>query len=204
MIESANPLRGARFVLAAHEPRQLPADAGAEIAFAGSSNAGKSSALNALAGHGSLARTSKTPGRTQQIVVFDLPDGKRLIDLPGYGYAKVPVSLREHWRVAIDAYLNTRQSLRGLVLIADVRHALKDYDRQMLGFCAAIKLPCVVLLSKADKLSRAQALTAQHAVQREIDQLQWHARTILFSATARTGIEEARTVAAALLETPRG
>ena len=200
MADPANPLRDAHFVLAAHETRQLPEDAGAEIAFAGVSNAGKSSALNALVGHGALARTSKTPGRTQQIVVFELPDGRRLIDLPGYGYAKVPVALREHWRVAIDAYLHDRRSLRGLVLIADLRHALKPYDQQMLRFCADIGRPCVVLLSKADKLSRTQALAAQRKVQGEIDKAQWDARTILFSATAGTGVEEARAAAMGMLQ----
>ena len=200
MADPANPLRDAHFVLAAHETRQLPDDAGAEIAFAGVSNAGKSSALNALVGHGALARTSKTPGRTQQIVVFELPDGRRLIDLPGYGYAKVPVALREHWRVAIDAYLHDRRSLRGLVLIADLRHALKPYDQQMLRFCAGVGRPCVVLLSKADKLSRTQALAAQRKVQGEIDKAQWDARTILFSATAGTGVEEARAAAMGMLQ----
>lgn len=199
MTEPANPLRGARFVLAAHEARQLSKDAGSEIAFAGVSNAGKSSALNALVGQGSLARTSKTPGRTQQIVVFELPDGHRLVDLPGYGYAKVPEAMREHWRVAIDAYLHQRKSLRGLVLIADVRHALKPYDRQMLRFCAEIGLPCVVLLSKADKLARAQALAAQRKVEDEMDKAQWNARTILFSATANTGVEAARAAVMDLL-----
>jgi len=192
-------LRGAAFVLAAHTLDQLPADAGAEIAFAGRSNAGKSSALNALAGHGHLARTSKTPGRTQQLVVFNLPDGRRLIDLPGYGYAKVPMAMREHWRETIDAYLRTRQSLRGLVLISDIRQALKEFDQQMLAFCAAIELPCVVLLSKADKLSRAQAQTTQRAVEREIANTGWPGSTILFSATAGTGIAEARGAAIELL-----
>lgn len=199
MPSSDNLLRGAAFTLAAHTLDQLPADAGAEIAFAGRSNAGKSSALNALVGHGHLARTSKTPGRTQQLLVFDLPDGRRLIDLPGYGYAKVPQTMREHWRETIDAYLRTRQSLRGLVLISDIRHALKEFDQQMLAFCAAIQLPCVVLLSKADKLSRAQAQTTQRTVQREIANAAWPARTILFSATAGTGVAEARTAAIELL-----
>lgn len=199
MADSANPLRDARFVLAAHEVRQLPGDSGTEVAFAGVSNAGKSSALNALVGHTALARTSKTPGRTQQIVVFELPDGRRLIDLPGYGYAKVPAALREHWRTAIDAYLHERSSLRGLVLIADLRHALKDYDRQMLRFCAEIGLACVVLLSKSDKLSRAQALPAQRKVQAEVERAGWDARTLLFSATAGTGVAEARAAVMGLL-----
>jgi GTP-binding protein len=197
-----NPLHGASFVLAAHETRQLPKDAGTEIAFAGTSNAGKSSALNALVGHAALARTSKTPGRTQQIVVFELPGGGRLMDLPGYGYAKVPAKLREHWRSAIDTYLRERESLRGLVLIADVRHALKEYDRQMLRFCTDIELPCVVLLSKADKLSRAQALAAQRKVQGEIAKIGSSAGTILFSAPTGAGVEEARAAVMELLGMP--
>ena len=197
---SPNPLRGAAFVLAAHRPDQLPADSGAEVAFAGRSNAGKSSAINALTEQGRLARTSSTPGRTQQLVVFALPDGRRLIDLPGYGYAKVPASLRDHWRQAIDTYLRTRACLRGLVLISDIRHALAEFDRQILAFCAASGLPCVVLLSKADKLSRAQARTRQREVDRTIAEQAWHAQTVAFSATAGGGVAEARAAVMALLD----
>ncbi len=199
MQASENPLRGAAFVLAAHRLDQLPPDSGAEIAFAGRSNAGKSSALNALVGHGSLARTSKTPGRTQQMVVFALPDGRRLVDLPGYGYAKVPPALRAHWKQVIDAYLRKRQSLRGLVLIADIRHALTPFDRQMLAFCTEIRLSCVLLLSKADKLSRAQMLTRRREVEAEIAKQGWRADTLPISATAGTHIEDARAAALALL-----
>ncbi|HEY9110481.1 MAG TPA: ribosome biogenesis GTP-binding protein YihA/YsxC [Rhodanobacteraceae bacterium] len=199
MQASDNPFRGAAFVLAAHRPDQLPPDAGAEIAFAGRSNAGKSSAINALTNQSALARTSKTPGRTQQLVVFALPDGRRLVDLPGYGYAKVPPNLRDHWKHAIDHYLRTRQSLRGLVLIADIRHALTTFDRQMLGFCTDIELPCVVLLSKADKLSRAQAHMRQREVDAEIAKEHWCAQTIAFSAAAGTGLDGARAAVAALL-----
>ncbi|MGH8184426.1 MAG: ribosome biogenesis GTP-binding protein YihA/YsxC [Rhodanobacteraceae bacterium] len=194
-----NALRGAAFVLAAHRLDQLPPDTGAEIAFAGRSNAGKSSALNALTGQSALARTSKTPGRTQQLVAFGLPDGRRLVDLPGYGYAKVPPALRDHWRREIDAYLRGRQSLRGLVLIADIRHVPTPFDRQMLAYCASIDLPCVLLLSKADKLSRAQARTRQREVDAEIAGEGWRAQTIVFSAPAGTGVETARGAAAALL-----
>ena len=197
---SPNPLRGAAFVLAAHRPDQLPADSGAEVAFAGRSNAGKSSAINALTEQGRLARTSATPGRTQQLVVFALPDGRRLIDLPGYGYAKVPAALRDHWRQAIDAYLRTRTCLRGLVLISDIRHALAAFDRQMLAFCAARGLPCVVLLSKADKLSRAQARTRQREVDRAVAEEGWRAQTIAFSATTGGGVAEARAAVAELLD----
>lgn len=199
MPTSDKPLRGAEFVLAAHRPDQLPPDDGVEVAFAGRSNAGKSSAINALTDHTGLARTSKTPGRTQQLVVFALPDGRRLVDLPGYGYAKVPAALREHWRQAIDTYLSKRQSLRGLVLIADVRHALTTFDRQMLAFCATIELPCVMLLSKADKLSRAQLRTRQREVDNEIAKEKWRAATIPFSATAGSGVTEARNAVMAML-----
>ncbi len=199
MGTSDNPLRGARFVLAAHRLDQLPADAGGELAFAGRSNAGKSSAINALTGPAALARTSRTPGRTQQLVVFELPDGRRLIDLPGYGYARVPPALREHWKQVIDAYLRQRRSLRGLVLIADVRHAPTAFDLQMLEFCAAATLSCVVLLSKADKLSRAQLATRQREIAIALKPLGAPARTIAFSAPAGTGAAEARTALAALL-----
>ncbi|MGH8191807.1 MAG: ribosome biogenesis GTP-binding protein YihA/YsxC [Rhodanobacteraceae bacterium] len=194
-----NPLRGAVFALAAHRPDQLPPDDGIEVAFAGRSNAGKSSAINALTGSAGLARTSRTPGRTQQLVVFALPDGRRLVDLPGYGYAKVPPSLREHWRHAIDAYLRSRRSLRGVVLVADLRHAPTAFDRQMLSFCASIELPCVLLLSKADKLSRSQLHTRRREIDEAIARENGRAKTIPFSATAGTGVAEARAAVLALL-----
>ncbi|NUO71208.1 MAG: YihA family ribosome biogenesis GTP-binding protein [Frateuria sp.] len=207
-----NPLNGAQFVLAAHRISQLPADRGAEVAFAGRSNAGKSSALNALAGHKGLARTSKTPGRTQQMVAFALPPLKpgegeapleaRLIDLPGYGYAKVPEELREHWRQEIDAYLHTRRSLRGVVLIADIRHPLKDFDRMMLDFCFETNLPCHLLLTKADKLSRNQAMQALAAVRKEFGE-GVQASAQVFSSADGTGVEPAREAVLTLLRTPR-
>jgi len=209
---SSNPLQGAQFTLAAHRVRQLPVDQGAEVAFAGRSNAGKSSALNALTGHRGLARTSKTPGRTQQMVAFALPplaqgEGEppldvRLIDLPGYGYAKVPEELREHWKQEIDAYLHHRASLRGVVLIADIRHPLKEFDRMMLEFCFTTGLPCHLLLTKADKLSRGQATQALAAMRKSFrDGL--HATAQVFSSTAGTGVDEARARVVELLRTPR-
>jgi len=138
---AANPFRSAHFVLSAPNPRQLPPDSGAEIAFAGRSNAGKSSALNAICDQSGLARTSKTPGRTQLLNVFALDDERRLVDLPGYGYAKVPEAVREKWRGMIDSYLHERDSLRGVVLIMDARHPLKEFDCLMLTFCRDIQLP---------------------------------------------------------------
>lgn len=209
----SNPLQGAQFVLAAHRISQLPTDDGAEVAFAGRSNAGKSSALNALTAHRGLARTSKTPGRTQQMVAFSLPplaqgEGQpplqvRLIDLPGYGYAKVPEALREHWKLEIDAYLHQRRSLRGVVLIADIRHPLKDFDRMMLEFCFATHLPCHLLLTKADKLSRNQAAQALAALRKELAASGTQATAQVFSSQAPTGVEEARDMVMTLLKTPR-
>jgi GTP-binding protein len=209
MSQTSNPLQGAEFVLAAHRISQMPTDRGAEVAFAGRSNAGKSSALNAMTAHKGLARTSKTPGRTQQLVVFSLPpkvgsDGKpldvRLIDLPGYGYAKVPVDLREHWKSEIDNYLHQRESLHGLILIVDIRHPLKDFDRLMLGFCAGTRLPCHVLLTKADKISRGQAGSALQAIRREFATEGWHNATAqIFSSSEKTGVDEARAKVVELL-----
>jgi len=209
----SNPLQGAQFMLAAHRISQLPADQGAEVAFAGRSNAGKSSALNSLTNHKGLARTSKTPGRTQQMVAFSLPattqvDGHpssdvRLIDLPGYGYAKVPLEMREHWKLEIDAYLHQRRSLRGLVLIVDIRHPLKEFDRLMLQFCFDTGLPCHVLLTKADKISRGQATQALAALRKQFVAESLHATAQVFSSSAGTGVDEAREAVMKLLRQPR-
>lgn len=190
----ANPFRQARFATSAHRLDQLPADTGAEVAFAGRSNAGKSSALNAICDQQGLARTSRTPGRTQLLNVFVLGDGRaRLIDLPGYGYAKVPVAMREHWRGVIDAYLRTRASLCGLVLVMDARHPLKEFDRQMLEFGAASGRACHCLLTKADKLSRGEAARTLQAVRKELAGFAPGASAQLFSAQAGSGLDEART-----------
>lgn len=191
---SSNPLQGAQFILAAHRISQLPADEGAEVAFAGRSNAGKSSALNTLTGHRGLARTSKTPGRTQQMVAFSLPisSALRLVDLPGYGYAKVPEEMRAHWKLEIDAYLKQRKSLRGVILIADIRHPLKEFDRMMLEFCFHTHLPCHLLLTKADKLSRGQATQALAAMRKQFAAEGLQATVQVFSSSAPTGVEEAR------------
>ncbi|WP_276964789.1 ribosome biogenesis GTP-binding protein YihA/YsxC [Metallibacterium scheffleri] len=198
----SNPLHGASFALSTPEPLQLPADSGAEIAFAGRSNAGKSSALNVLVGVHGLARTSRTPGRTQHLVAFVLPDGRRLVDLPGYGYAKVPETVRAQWRDALEGYLMRRRSLRALALVMDIRHPLTPFDQQMLAFCAAHALPCHVLLTKADKLGRGQTAQTLLAVQRELAQLHGVLSVQVFSATAGTGVEAARGVLTRLLGGP--
>jgi len=182
-----NPYRRARYVVSAHHLRQLGTDSGCEVAFAGRSNAGKSSAINALTGQKSLARTSKTPGRTQQIVLFEIDAGRRLADLPGYGYAKVPEALRAHWRKTMQAYFEKRQSLRGVVLVMDIRHPLRPFDEQMLAWCAAARLPCHVLLTKADKLKRGPASATLQQVRRALPA---GASAQIFSARSGGGLEE--------------
>jgi len=187
-----NPFRAAHYLLNAHRLSQLPDDTGAEIAFAGRSNAGKSSALNTICDQQGLARTSKTPGRTQQLVVFPLDETHRLIDLPGYGYAKVPESMREHWRGVIDAYLRTRDSLKGLVLVMDSRHPLREFDRQMLGFASATGRNSLCLLTKADKLTRSESLRTLGEVRKELESIAPGAQAQLFSSSKKTGVDEAR------------
>lgn len=191
---SRHLLHNARFLLSAPAMRSLPPDTGAEVAFAGRSNAGKSSALNALAAHKGLARTSKTPGRTQQLNVFVLDDERRLVDLPGYGYAKVPDAVRDQWKGLIDTYLRTRTSLKGLILIVDARHPFKPYDRQMLAYAAAIGRPCHCLLTKSDKLSRNEATRTLASVRAELAAQGSETTVQLFSSTAKTGLDEARSV----------
>ncbi len=186
----AAPFRRAKFALAAGARAQLPDDnAGIEVAFAGRSNAGKSCAVNVICDQNGLARTSKTPGRTQQLVLFDMGDGRRLMDLPGYGYAKVPLSVRSSWRDLVDGYLRERRSLRGMVIVSDVRQALTEFDRQMLDWCHARQLRCLILLTKADKLSRGPASKRLNEIQGE---LEGTADVQLFSSLKKTGVESAR------------
>jgi GTP-binding protein len=147
----------AEFTTSAPSLKQSPEDSGCEVAFAGRSNAGKSSAINTLTRNKSLARTSKTPGRTQMINYFTLAEGKRLVDLPGYGYAKVPIAMKAQWDRHLAEYLQQRKSLGGLILLMDIRHPLQDYDRQMLNWAAQAGLPVHILLTKSDKLKRGPA-----------------------------------------------
>lgn len=197
----SNPLNPAQYLLSAHTTRQLPADGGTEVAFAGRSNAGKSSALNALTHRNGLARVSKTPGRTQQLVFFQVQPDRYLVDLPGYGYAKVPQELQAHWQAFIDQYFRTREALRGLVVVMDIRHPLKDYDRQMLGYAVQRGLPAHALLTKADKLGRGQQAQALQAVKKEL--FSSFGDTVgvqTFSAESKQGVEEARAVVAGWLD----
>ena len=195
-----NPILGlcqqSTFIMSAAQVDQCPPDQGYEVAFAGRSNAGKSSAMNTLT-HARLARTSKTPGRTQLLNFFRLDDQRRLVDLPGYGYAKVPIPLKQHWQRHLEAYLGSRHSLVGVVLLMDIRHPLTEFDRLMLDWAQASQLPMHVLLTKADKLTYGAAKNALLKVQKDIRQ-GWGevASAQLFSAPKRMGIEEAHAVLA--------
>ncbi len=185
----------ARYLLSAHTTRQLPDDGGYEVAFAGRSNAGKSSALNALTRQNSLARVSKTPGRTQQLVFFQIQPERYLVDLPGYGYAKVPHDLQAHWQAFIDQYFRTRQALRGLVVVMDIRHPLKDYDLQMLGYAAERGLPAHALLTKADKLGRGQQAQILQKVKKELATRFGDSVGVQsYSGESRQGVDELRAI----------
>jgi GTP-binding protein len=186
--------QNATFYISAHHLRDLPPPAGIEVAFAGRSNAGKSSALNTLANHNRLAYVSKQPGRTQLINFFSLGGDRFLVDLPGYGYAKVPEAMRQHWQLTLSNYLSHRGNLHGLVLVMDCRHPLTPLDRQMLDWFLPSGRPIHVLLTKSDKLSRSAAMMTLQAVKKELD-ANWGNCTIqLFSSLKKQGVEEAEKV----------
>ncbi len=171
---------------------QCPEDDGAEVAFAGRSNAGKSSAINTLTNNSKLARTSKTPGRTQLINFFDLNiPGLRIVDLPGYGYAKVPIAMKEHWQKHLDAYLQKRGCLRGVVLVMDIRHPMKEFDEMMVGWCESTGMPLHVLLTKADKLNRGPVQSTLLSLRKDLKARLGDGVTVqAFSALKKTGVEQ--------------
>lgn len=180
----------ATFMLSVGNLTQLPPDTGAEVAFVGRSNAGKSSVLNRLTENKSLARVSKTPGRTQHINLFAIDPDHRLADLPGYGYAKVAMEVKKAWEEKLDAYLRSRDSLQGLILVMDIRHPLKPFDLQMLEWSGHSQLPLHILLNKADKLSfntqKQTLLQTKKVIQRYGDDMSVQ----LFSAMNKTGLDE--------------
>ena len=197
-----NPLyRQTAFLTSAAKLSQTPPDTGFEVAFAGRSNAGKSSAINTLCDQKTLARTSKTPGRTQQLVYFHVAPERHVVDLPGYGYAKVPPDLRDHWQRLIDQFFRTRQVLRGLVVVMDVRHPLREFDQQMLAYGASRGLACHCLLTKADKLPRGQQSKALLETRRALGDA---ASVQLFSSTSLLGVDEARAVLCRWLDLESG
>ena len=189
----------ATFIKSANALDQFVPDRGAEVAVAGRSNAGKSSAINVIVNRRQFARTSKTPGRTQLVNFFGLREGQRLVDLPGYGFAQVSERMREHWGELLSDYFQARRSLNGLLLVVDIRRRLQDYDRQMMLFAEEVDLPIHILLTKADKLKRGQAATALLEVQKELGD---RASVQLFSAHNRQGENEARAVLDAMLAAP--
>lgn len=178
------------FSTSAPDIRHMPEDEGIEIAFAGRSNAGKSSALNALTRQKRLAKTSSTPGRTQLINVFNLADDIRLIDLPGYGYAKVPIAVRNKWQKALGEYLQKRECLKGLVVLMDIRHPLKDLDQQMIDWAVHSNLQVLICLTKADKLSQSERSKVLKKVKEACLFFGPNVKVIAFSSTRNFGLPE--------------
>lgn len=194
-----NPFASTRFLLSAAALDGLPPADRPEVAFAGRSNAGKSSALNRLCGQKQLARVSKTPGRTQLLNFFEVPAG-RLVDLPGYGFAQVPGTVRRDWGALVTGYIQSRENLRGLVLVMDARHPLTDFDRQMLSWAASQQLPCHVLLTKADKLKFGAQKKTFNDVAAAVPALHDDASVQLFSSETGAGVEDARRIVLGWLE----
>jgi GTP-binding protein len=187
----SHPYRQAQYTISATQLSELPVDEGIEVAFAGRSNAGKSSAINTITDQKSLARISKTPGRTQMINFFSIDDSRSLVDLPGYGYAKVPEKIKIRWQQTLGKYLETRQALRGLVLMMDIRHPLKEFDLQMIKWANDAKLSVHILLTKSDKLKRGAANSILLLVMNELQKKELLASVQLFSSLNHEGKQEA-------------
>jgi len=191
----------ARFLISASRLEECPVDQGAEVAFAGRSNAGKSSAINTITTNGKLARTSKTPGRTRLINFFSLNrENCRLVDLPGYGYARVSRDLKDDWQKHLGHYLNDRRCLRGLVLVMDIRHPLTDFDQMMVQWCDHSKLPLMILCTKADKLKFGQAKTAMMDIAKKLEGVACLEHLVMFSATSKRGLDETQSALTNWLE----
>jgi GTP-binding protein len=192
--------QNAQFLLSVAKLSQLPPDRGIEIAIVGRSNAGKSSVLNQLTQNKQLARVSKTPGRTQHINLFGLDDTRRIADLPGYGYAKVPPAMKLHWQKTLDAYLRTRDSLKGLVLVMDIRHPLREFDQQLLAWSSACNLPVHILLNKCDKLGSGATKKTILELKKPLDIFENPISIQAFSAVKGIGIKEFKEVLHAWFE----
>ena len=191
-MSTENPYTRAEFLQATPDLSRCPLSIEAEIAFAGRSNAGKSSAINTLTGNKKLARTSKTPGRTQLINFFALSEERALVDLPGYGYAKVPMKMKREWDRNLSNYLQKRKSLKGLILLMDIRHPMQEFDTMMLNWAIEVKMPVHILLTKADKLKKGPAKNTLLAVKKnlydvKVDDL---VSVQLFSALKKEGVKE--------------
>lgn len=189
MLKSRVKYNQATFITSAPDISRLPEDTGIEVAFAGRSNAGKSSALNALTDQ-KLARTSKTPGRTQLINTFDLGDNLRLIDLPGYGFAQVPLEMKKKWQKALGEYLQKRQSLKGIVVLMDIRHPLKDLDRELIEWAVESNIQVLALLTKADKLKQGKRKAELLSVRKELAEVSELITVHAFSSLKGIGLPE--------------
>jgi len=190
---ATNPFfQRATFLSAAADLAGTPDDSGWEVAFAGRSNAGKSSAINAICHQRGLARTSKTPGRTQQLIFFRLDDERRLVDLPGYGFARVSLAIKRQWQSLMERYLERRASLKGLVVVMDIRHPLTEIDRQMIAWGVNAELPLLLLLTKSDKLKRGAIEQTIREVRKAIPNASRPIDCLAFSATSRLGLESAQ------------
>ncbi|WP_144820629.1 ribosome biogenesis GTP-binding protein YihA/YsxC [Marinobacter piscensis] len=193
LTQKSISFNSARFLVSAPRLQDCPPDTGTEVAFAGRSNAGKSSALNAITANSKLARTSKTPGRTRLINFFSLNrEHARLVDLPGYGYAKVSRDIKDDWQKHLEDYLNDRQCLRGLVLVMDIRHPLTDFDQMMVEWCEYNQLPLMILATKADKLKFGQAKNSILDIGRKLEEYSCVQHLIMFSATSKRGVDDCR------------
>lgn len=180
----------AYFLLSAADVKQLPPDTGVEVAMVGRSNAGKSSVLNCITGSKSLARVSKTPGRTQLVNMFMIDDDHRLVDLPGYGFAKVPLAAKKKWQELIDEYIRIRESLKGMVLVMDIRHPFKDLDCKLLEYCDQRQLAVHIVLNKADKLSKGEIAKCMPLVEEYLSQFSNPVSFQVFSALKGLGVKE--------------
>jgi GTP-binding protein len=191
-VSSAIPYQQATYLISAPKLELCPADSVAEVAFIGRSNAGKSSAINALTGQNKLARTSKTPGRTQLLNYFTLVPGRYLVDVPGFGYAKVSADMKQQWQKQLERYLEKRDPLRGLVLLMDIRHPFMDSDEMMIDWCVQSEISLHILLTKADKLSYGPAKSALQQVQKQLSVHGDQISVQLFSALKNQGVDELR------------
>ncbi len=185
------PYQNMKFMLSVVQMEDAPADEGWEVAFAGRSNAGKSSGLNTLASQKNLARTSKTPGRTRELNYFELDTQRRIVDLPGYGYAKVSKQMQNQWRGLLEEFLQNRASLQGLLIFMDIRHPLSNFDLQLINWCEHKQLPLHILLTKADKLGYGKAKSTLLKIQQELKPATMPASAQIFSALKKTGLDEA-------------
>lgn len=199
---SINPFRQTRYILSAHNASQFPQDTGREVAFVGRSNSGKSSVINTITDQKNLARTSKTPGRTRLINFFEAGPGIRLVDLPGYGYARVDDAMIKNWEKVINGYLSTRETLSGLILVVDIRRDLGSEELQLINWCDSVGVPVHILANKADKLNRHKQ---NQAIQGLSGQLQGHKLTLQpFSCLKKTGLDDLMEVLCDYLQIKQG